>query len=68
MCRADLEAMGPSVQGPLGGQWPDLCGYHYFEGEVFSIIPSIRPPRSAQTPFLSRGKGEAAWGAEGSEG
>jgi len=59
---------GAEYPGASGGRWPDLCGYHYDEGEVFSIFSSILPPFLAQTPFLSQGKGEAAWGAEEGEG
>lgn len=59
---------GAECPGAGGGRWPDLCGYHYVEGDLFSILPSILPPLLSQTPFLSQGKGELGWGAEEGEG
>lgn len=49
--------------GAGGGRWPPLSGYHYVEGEVFSIFLSNTLLFLAQTPFLSQGKGEVARGA-----
>lgn len=64
---ADLGATG-LCPGAGEGRWPDLCGYHYVEKEVFSTFPSIPPPLQVQAPFFSQGKGEAAWGAKQNEG
>lgn len=59
---------GAECPGASGGRWPDLSGYHYVEGEVYSVFLSIPPPLLPQTPFLSQGKGEVAWGAAEGEG
>lgn len=68
MCPADPEAMRLSVQGPLGDSGQISAVIIILRGRPVSILPSIRPPRSSQTPFLSQGRGEAAWGAEEGEG
>lgn len=54
--------------GAGGGRWPPLSGYHYVEGEVFSIFLLKSLVFLSQTPFLSQGKGEVAQGTLWGEG
>lgn len=50
--------------GASGGQWPDLSGYHYVEGEVFSIHLSTPPPSISDSISLPGQR----WGGLGSSG
>lgn len=70
MCWADLGATGLSVQGPVGDGGQISAVIIMLRGRCSPSLPQplLSYPILSQTPFLSQGKGEVAWGAAEGEG